>query len=77
MSYTVKIEGEAGVLFDSMNRHLLESYKSKKDSPNMGRHRKNFEAYYGVEVVVENSHWAALRFPSEQHYMTMIMKYFG
>lgn len=58
-----------------MNQAIVSSYKRKGVIPSMGQHKDVFERTYGVEIIVDNSKWQALEFPSEQDYLMAVLKW--
>lgn len=63
------------LLFKHMNQAIVDSYKRKGIIPSMSQHKDAFERTYGVQIIVDNSYWQALEFPSEQDYLMAVLKW--
>lgn len=62
-------------MFKRMNNALIDRYKRKGIIPSTGQHRDTFEQTYDVKVVVKNSRWSGIEFPSEQAYTAAAIKW--
>lgn len=62
-------------LYQRMNKTLVNGYKRVGNMPNLSQHTANFEKTYNVRVIVENSRWAGLEFPTEQDYLWAMLKW--
>lgn len=74
----LRINSESNIiLFKRMNQAIVDSYKRKGIIPSMGQHKATFEATYGVQLELGESHmfWKFMVFPTEQDYLIAVLKW--
>lgn len=64
------------MMFKHMNKAVIDQYKLQSIMPDdLHLHKDRFEQIHGVQVILENSRWHALEFPSEQAYLMAMLKW--
>ena len=61
--------------FQHMNKFVVDRYKLQNIMPDLHVHKSLFELTHGVRVIVKNSRWQAVEFPSEQDYLMAMLKW--
>ena len=62
-------------LFKRMNQDVVEQYKRYGMMPTINQHKEKFEEIHGVEILINNSNWTHMVFPSEQDYLMAVLKW--
>lgn len=61
--------------FQHMNKAVVDRYKLQNIMADLHVHKDRFEQIHGVRVIVKNSRWHALEFPSEHDYTMAMLKW--
>jgi hypothetical protein len=63
------------IMFKHMNKAIVNRYQRQGVIPDLHEHKVTFEKTHSVRVIVKNSCWQALEFPSEQDYLMAMLKW--
>lgn len=61
--------------FQHMNKAVVDRHQQSPLPIDLHEHKDRFEQIHGVRVILKNSRWHAVEFPSEQAYLMALLKW--